>query len=439
MSRIHVDLLSFVIRYFGVISVTFLLIPSYNNFSDRKSSEIVHSLISQFYPNTTPQSTIILTGDNDISDAGYPPPLDIHARFLNEILLFQPHALVIDILFADIRDDSIEQFVYVLNNYKQSGIPVYLISSYEDSGLKVRQDILQLINRDELAEIVSPLLGELDGSAFKYISQDRDGLTTIAHQLAQDIYDIEPNAGSFDIWWNGHIDKLVLTGEEAVYRERMNFLTRPLAILSIPVLKFIWPHLQDYAYLKVGPFDRIYSSQLSKTPDKKRIAKIIKEKVIFYGTDFSLATDKIINPVFSDTINRNVIDGIFYHAMALQNLIDGKDVFREKHAGFQYLCYAVSFLTSFIMSYFLFHRRKPSSFNFKLNTLQNMFASLISTITHFFFWILNPAILLFGSQLLIGFFGIFLFEISPTNWIAMGMATWIVSMSWNSDEKVSGQ
>ncbi len=77
------------------------------------------------------ETAVVLLRDSDLVafDEPWPPRYGFHARVLKAIRANQPKAVVIDIVFEDVRDDpTIAALAAELDRYRAEGIPVYAAS-----------------------------------------------------------------------------------------------------------------------------------------------------------------------------------------------------------------------------------------------------------------------------------------------------------------------
>jgi hypothetical protein len=83
--------------------------------------------------------SVVLLRDSDLAafDEPWPPRYGFHARVLKAIRANKPKAVLMDIVFEDVRDDpSIELLAAELERYREAGIPVYAATFGADRPLR---------------------------------------------------------------------------------------------------------------------------------------------------------------------------------------------------------------------------------------------------------------------------------------------------------------
>lgn len=428
----------FFLKYIFIFFFTVFLIPSFGVFSNTKSNDIVFSILSMIYPKNEHVSTVILTNDNDISPSVFPPKMDIHAKFLDDISIYEPKALVIDILFLDKRlGDNLSNFSKALKLFKRKKIPVFIVESYS-SEKDIRGDLKELNSLENVYIPVSPILGNFVNGTFAYRYFDERGEKTVAAAVAEHFNWIDLDSyqeqDEFQIWWSGIPTRHLPEKKISDYVENYSTSMRLLGIVDIPVLsnEYFYNFLKllsisgetlrlinDYRFLKTPPQIELQSSFISRHGDKKLVTDFIKDKIIFYGTNFSYSSDLLRNPVFSRDGKINEIDGIFFHSMALQNMHDGENNF-STNLGIllNILYYSISCILSLIISLVVF----------KLNRFfQNKY---------FLFLVLFLATFLISTvNLCLSGIAIICFDVAPANWIALSSISWLTVVSMNTSIK----
>lgn len=410
----HTDFFKiFTVKYLSILISVYFFIPGFSEYSDRASGEIIYNVISLMYNPKNKHSSVVLTNEDDVIGYTFPPPLDVHAKFLEDILLFRPRALVIDVIFADQRRDSASYFLDVVSSFAENNINVYLAIPPVESGLQLRQDLRELLDKD-LVIPVSPALGDFGNGGFAYAPFDSQGNETIAWSIARNDFGIGNSKTTFHLWWSGSLKDLNAIGEQENYINNYSISKRIFSILSIEAVSLVWEDVKDYARLKVGPFDQISSKEISLYADKTRIRNVIDGNIVFYGMDFSFAEDKIENPVYSDRIGRPIINGAMYHAMALQNITDRHNTFLSNS----------NKNTIYIVFIFIFAYVGSAIFSIVSNGTD--FAGRPFKAAFFKLGVLTLQLTMLGVVCLVA---LYVFGVAPENWIGFGMASWIASIT----------
>jgi hypothetical protein len=87
-------------------------------------------------------------------------------------------------------------------------------------------------------------------------------------------------------------------------------------------MPFDWEVGADPVKIPYSPL--IYVDDLLNGNKRDIIEPALTSKFLFYGPDIDVARDDFANPVFSFRSDDAVLPGVFFHAMALENMIDLK-------------------------------------------------------------------------------------------------------------------
>jgi len=104
------------------------------------------------------QTAVVLLRDPDLAafDEPWPPRYGFHARVLRAIRASRPKALVMDIVFEDVRDDpTIAALAAELDRYQADGIPVYAASFALDRPL--RPEVAARVATVQVPKKIDPL------------------------------------------------------------------------------------------------------------------------------------------------------------------------------------------------------------------------------------------------------------------------------------------
>jgi hypothetical protein len=103
-------------------------------------------------------TAVVLLRDSDLTafDEPWPPRYGFHARVLRAIRANKPKALMMDIVFEDVRaDPTIDALSAELDRYKEAGIPVYAATFGADRPL--RPGVAERVRSVRVPKKVDPL------------------------------------------------------------------------------------------------------------------------------------------------------------------------------------------------------------------------------------------------------------------------------------------
>lgn len=260
-------------------------------------------------------AAVVLLRDSDLHafDEPWPPRYGFHARVLKAIRANKPKALMMDIVFEDVRNDpSIEALSAELERYAAAGIPVYAATFGRDHPL-----------RPGVAEHVVPVpvpkqIDPLDRvTRFYELSTHDDGLTA-APRLFRDV------CGGCT---NGHgCDADAVRVFWSIVPER-RFNERWLDCRHRPA--FPWWIFQDRGtdFREDCPSAPTVPARILLEPTEEEdiaIEDLVRDSVVFYGAFFRGAADAMNTPLHND------LPAVFLHAMAFDNLVTlGPDAVRH--------------------------------------------------------------------------------------------------------------
>ena len=246
-----------------------------------------------------------------------------HARVLDALLQYKPKAVVLDFLFVDSRpDETLKDLTDEIGRYKKAGVPIYF-----EGGIDLPYGENPL--RPEVAKtgvpVLDPAIPINAGVARQYYATGRcfnqkpDGDGTcpsLAFRVYRDLYGKEHPLVRVDdkmemVWGtrtapeNHWITRTGADGAQHSCFEKMGLLRRwYLAFFDTDAVKSPCPYTAEF------PVDA-----LLLTPDDKDVAKMARDRVVFYGGALQAAQDRTYTPV------NNLLPGVFVHAMAMDNLI----------------------------------------------------------------------------------------------------------------------
>jgi hypothetical protein len=251
---------------------------------------------------------VVLLRDPDLAAYGepWPPRYAFHARVLRAIRANHPKAVVMDIVFEDVRDDpTIEALAAELDRYRAAGIPIYGATFGADRPL-----------RSEVAARVVPVLvpktiDPLDRVTRFYdlVSAPPESQATAASTVFREVCggcsdDPGCDDGTIRVFWAD-------LPEKSWNEQWLDCRRRP------PFPEWI---VQDRAsdFRENCPSTQTIPAGLLLEPTEESdsaIEAMLAGSVVFYGAFFRGAADAMNTPLHND------LPAVFLHAAALDNLI----------------------------------------------------------------------------------------------------------------------
>lgn len=298
-------------------------------FSDvvqRYSQDVAGLLITgpYFYGSEGREKVSVAIIDEDTLhtlQAPWPWKYGDHARALDALLQLHPKAVVVDFLFVDSRpDDTLPDLVAEIGRYRKARVPLYFEGGVD---LPFGENPL----RPEIAATGVPVLNP---------NTPINGGVARQYDVAEPCVDARAKPGA-------KCPSLALRVFQDVFPQY------PLAKLN-GMIELVWgtktapdnakwmANAGGSCIVDVGPLERIYlaffDTEAVKSPcpynaeipvlslmmgtDDPDIARLARDRVVFYGGALQGAQDRVFTPV------NGLIPGVFVHAMALDNLITFK-------------------------------------------------------------------------------------------------------------------
>ena len=350
--------------------------------------------------------SVVLLRDPDLEafDEPWPPRYGFHARVLKAIRANQPKALVMDIVFEDVRDDpTIEVLAAELDRYKAAGIPVYGATFGVDRAL--RPEVGSRVTPVQVPKTIDPL--------------DR---VTRFYQLATDPPQSQPTAvprvfrevcggcpgpdgcgsGSIRVFWSD-------LPEKSFNEQWLDCRRRP----SLPE----WI-VQDRGsdFRENCPSTPTIPVSLLLEPTEEgdvAIEQMVSGSVVFYGAFYHGAADSMNTPLHND------LPAVYLHAAALDNLVTlGPEAVKHKEYVIPLLGVSLpDFLMLAIIGAVLVLRRSSSRVEARWQALMRRTRSRA----------LRMALIAFGSQI-----GLLVLLCGLTAWLAchVGVSEWLLGINF---------
>jgi len=253
--------------------------------------------------------SVVLLRDEDLGLAGepWPPSYGFHASVLRAIRADEPRAVFIDIVFVDERPDpTITELRAELEEFRKKSIPVYAATF--PNGLL----------RSKIRDLVEPVVVPVQSDPLDRVTRfydlykprsDGSREPTAAFKVFREVCgdrEEAPDVDKIRLFWAPLPDACW----EASWNDSWLDCHRPAFLSWI-----IQNRENDFRY--DCPFTpTIPVKFLLQPPESQdRIAKLLGNGIVIYGTYYQGAKDMISTPVQKE------LPGVFLHATALDNLM----------------------------------------------------------------------------------------------------------------------
>jgi CHASE2 domain-containing sensor protein len=294
----------------------------FSSLTQRYSQDLANLTVTgPLYPDDgSNQVSVALIVDDSLHALGMQWPMSYgdHARALDSLLVYEPRAVAVDILFVDERDDpSYEQLLTVIERYKRAGVPLYFVGSPRTK--PVRPEIVAAG-----ARIVDSTILFDDGVARTYpirvtcLDGRRDATCpSLAVRIYNDAF--RANAGA-DAPPNSNIELVWGVDTHPINRKWMKVVDANGQRRECPqlnVLQRVWGALLDVSTLRSQcPHSGVIPAEtLIRGDDDQDIRTLTEDRIVFYGASLEGSDDRAYTPV------NGLLAGVFVHAMALDNLV----------------------------------------------------------------------------------------------------------------------
>ncbi|SDS58749.1 sensor domain CHASE2-containing protein [Halopseudomonas litoralis] len=263
---------------------------------------------SWIYPTDRQQDVAVLLLTDEVVDAvlqgQWPAPYSFHASILDDLLVHQPRAVFIDFYWMNQNKPGGDYLVNVLESYRETQVPVYL--SVPDEGwLEARWP--------ELVGLVTPVSASVVMDPTDFIArsypQEFRGMRSAAFAIAEDQFGISAaHRGALDIFWgtaDNPLNQAWMQSEDEAQGSILGGLLQGFEGVETPI---------PYA---TTVFVRDLLNPVAETEDEalRELDEHLKDRVIIYGASLSGIQDMVFTPT------RSILPGVYYHAMAIDNLL----------------------------------------------------------------------------------------------------------------------
>lgn len=341
--RIGLVALSWVIALLITSLMSLVSVFGFKDASEAASRDIFFSMIAPFYPGSSDRDvTVVLINDDSIQNIDvYPVKYSTHALFLNSLLSYNPAAVFIDFAFIDERDDNtIIDLIRTLEDFHRAGVPVYvpLWRSVASPKLGIRSDLAKLAEKGIIRPVSFELGRKILGVPSYKMFDKKNSLPTVAAKILDDF---RPNTSNevrsineFEIWWGQPTDRfncrIVSIGDCRLGKAYTLMRWLNASIDATSIFSGDKSDKINISELPYVPF--FFAKDSLQSANRDALERVLRRRFVFYGPDFELVRDLFSTPVSSfRAAEKHVLPGVFFHATALQNLIDfGRDVLRAQ-------------------------------------------------------------------------------------------------------------
>ena len=263
-------------------------------------------------------TAVVLLRDADLTAfrEPWPPRYGFHARVLRAIRANKPKAVLMDIVFEDVRNDpTIAALAAELDKYKEQGIPVYSATFGPDRPL--RPEVGQRVVPVQVPKKIDPLdrvtrFSDLSTGA---PAQELTAVPTVLRDVCGGCAGTAAcGAGTIRVYWS-------ILPEESFNDRWLDCRRRP---------PFPWWIFQDRGsdFREDCPSTPTVPARILLEPteeDDVALEELLRDAVVFYGAFFHGAADAMNTPLHND------LPAVFLHAMTFDNLVTlGPDAVRHR-------------------------------------------------------------------------------------------------------------
>ena len=279
-----------------------------SNKIDKYFQDLFNTYLGDYvYPSSGQhQITVLLLNDETVEnylDGRWPAPYSFYGSVLEDLLEHRPKAVFIDFYWMDRRKPEKEYLILVLGMYKEAGIPVYL-------AMKSQQDLERYW--PELRELIIPVSPATSVDANDFMSRtyplSNNGLKSAAYAVYSDLFDTGASLNrNVDIFWG--------TAPNQQNNAWMTNAGMDLDLAAIVTEGFNSVDRRTPYTTTVYVRDLVNPTASSFEAAMEDLDRHLKDRVVFFGGNLSGIQDLVFTPT------REMLPGVYYHAMGLDNLL----------------------------------------------------------------------------------------------------------------------
>jgi CHASE2 domain-containing sensor protein len=336
--------LSPIVAVLVVFVITILDPFGFESVTKRQSANIFYKWISAAYPEAQRDNISVVMLDEDTlkdrPEEPWPPSHLVHGDVLDAILSYKPAAVLVDIFFLKPNvNDHFTRTNEVIEN-SPNNVKLFIVASDRvSSAPAARPEIMLLVEQKKITLVSADIDGDAtEAPIYPLHKEDKYEPAALAVydwicedpaqpklEAAKCNKDGVPgkNPGGMEVVWGLMPAKYNCRGElQHVCKDLFSSLaSRPIQLLWEALIPRDWRHFDP---LRI-PYHAVISTKNLLNRDKD-IEKLLAGKVVIYGAHFSLVKDFVFSPVHGQ------IDGPFFHAMALDNLLTYGDRYVQEPA-----------------------------------------------------------------------------------------------------------
>lgn len=297
-------------------------------------------LATSVYPDDHQQDTAVLLLTDEVVDSvlqgQWPAPYSFHASILDDLLVHRPRAVFIDFFWMNQHKPGAGYLVSVLLQYRDAEVPVYLAVPRDD-WLEARWP--------ELVGLVHPVSPHVVLDPADYLvrsySQQVNGVRSAAFAIAEDEFGISAaHRGPLEVFWgtaDNPRNQAWMQAEGEPTNNLIGTLLHGFESVSTPIPYSTTVLVRDLL------------NPVAETEDEalRALDEHLQDRIIIYGASLSGIQDMVFTPT------RAILPGVYYHAMAMDNLLTWGDGFKAAVPSRGGAEYAATLLTGLQLSMLL--------------------------------------------------------------------------------------
>ena len=316
-----------------VVLILTLLDPfEFESVSDHQSAALFYKLYATIYPTTHQDDIVIVTvDDSTLSRFGevWPSSHKLHSRVLEELISYNPTAILVDLFFRYKRpDDYFEKTLHVIDD---TNVPMFFIEETTSDGSPgIRQEIRALKEKDgSRINLVSAAIGDQQHPFLRMDTSSPFRPAAMAVYLSACAKIVGKRcetesaagwSGDMEVVWGlkpslFNCDRAFLlpTPNNSICTDlSVSFIGRLIQLIRE---SFIPKHYRTTDPMHFPYHPLISAYDLLDGNLHSQLATLLAGKIVIYGANVSSEKDEVMSPV------KGVIPGAYVQAMAIDNLL----------------------------------------------------------------------------------------------------------------------